>query len=340
MVDPYERDTLAAAIAESRGWADLMRRLGLKENGGRRRTLQEKAASYGIDSSHFAKRSPWRKYPDEAIAAAAASSTTLREVAVQLGVRPTTGALSHIVRRMAAAGIDVSHFPGMGREAIELPFTPAELAAAAASADSIRGTARALGMPDDGRSRAALGRMLKEHGIDTTRFRNSRPAIPEEALRAAVPGAAGYADVMRTLGLEVNDVNHRRVRRCITQLGLDVSHFRRRPWAAPTAVTPKPVAPDTLVVLPDGSARLNRARLHRALQEVGVPCACSNCGNPGEWLGRAITLHIDHISGDWLDNRRENLRYLCPNCHALTDTWCRGGRRRNDVARRTSAVVD
>lgn len=43
----------------------------------------------------------------------------------------------------------------------------------------------------------------------------------------------------------------------------------------------------------------------------------------GEWLGQPITLQIGHINGDWRDNRRENLRYLCPNCHALTETWCR-----------------
>ncbi|MFD6230731.1 HNH endonuclease [Streptomyces sp. NPDC060232] len=323
MVDPYEREPLAAAIAESKSWADLMRRLGLKASGGQRRKLQAAAELHGLDTGHFANQSARRLYSDEAIASAAASSTTVREVALELGARPSTGTLSHIVRRITAAGIDTSHFKGARRQYVELPFTGEELTQAAAASDSLRGAARVLGLPDDGRSRAALARALKQQGTDTAHFRNSRRIISETDLRMAVPSAASYADLMRALDMEVNDVNRRRLRRQVARLGLDVGHFTRRPWGKPPTVTAKPAAPGTLVLCPEGSARTRRPRLHRALQELGVPYACAGCGNPGEWQGRQITLQIDHVNGDWLDNRRENLRYLCPNCHSLTDTWCR-----------------
>ncbi|MFD4018844.1 HNH endonuclease signature motif containing protein [Streptomyces sindenensis] len=323
---PYTRERLTEAVAVATNWTDLLRRLGLPENGGRRRTLQQRVAECGLNTSHFKQRSPWKKYPDSAIAAAVKTSGSLREVVTALGAPPASGTLSHIGRRIAAAGIDVSHFPGFNRTRTELPFTTDELREAAASADSIRGTARVLGMPDDGRSRSALASLLRRRGVDTSHLRNARLAIPEEALRHAVRRCTSYADVMRALGLEVNDTNHRRVRRKAVQLKLDTGHFARRSWTTERVLPPRRIASTTLVVRPPGSPRVRRERLHRALQEVGVAYGCVSCGNPGEWLGQRFTLQIDHINGDWLDNRAENLRYLCPNCHALTETWCRKGR--------------
>ncbi|MFG3245069.1 HNH endonuclease [Streptomyces sp. NPDC048187] len=319
----YGRERLEEAVAEARNWADLMRRLDLRASGGQRRVLQEKVNGYGLDTSHFVKRSPWRKYPDAAIAEAAASSSSLREVALKLGATPATGTLSHIRRRISAAGIDVSHFPGLNQADVDLPFTPDELRAAAAAATSVRAVARALGVPDDSRSRATLRRMMSAQGIDTSHFSHRRLHLLEDQLREVVPRCTSYADVMRGLGLEVCDVNHRRVRRAVARLGIDTSHFERRSWGRAEPPAPASTAQRVLIVLPPHAGRTNRAQLHRALGEVGVPYSCQTCGNTGEWLGRPITLQVDHVNGNWRDNRRENLRYLCPNCHALTETWCR-----------------
>jgi hypothetical protein len=339
MSGQYTAQRLAEVVQTSSTWADVMRALGLKSSGGNRHALQKQAAEYGIDASHFKKQSPWRKYSDHAIAEAVASSTTLREVAHKLGARPASGTLSHIRRRIALAGIDVSHIPALNRKPTDLPFSPDELRVATESADSIRSAACLLGLPEDGsRSRAALRRMLTAHDIDTSHFAHARLALPEPQLREAVARSSSYADVMRALNLPVNFVNHRRLRRQISRLDLDTCHFSRVPWGSSRKVAaPRFIAHEVLRVLSPDSPRPKRARLRRALDEIGVPYRCSGCGNGGEWLGNPMTLQIDHINGDWLDNRRENLRYLCPNCHAVTGTWC--GRNRTGSPR-ASAVAD
>lgn len=59
----------------------------------------------------------------------------------------------------------------------------------------------------------------------------------------------------------------------------------------------------------------------RLIQEGLLEYKCVNCGNIGIWNGKKLTLQIDHINGVHNDHRIENLRFLCPNCHAQTETF-------------------
>lgn len=51
-----------------------------------------------------------------------------------------------------------------------------------------------------------------------------------------------------------------------------------------------------------------------------VEYICVKCGNRGNHCGESLQLEIDHVNGDRYDNRLENLRLLCPNCHSQQKT--------------------
>lgn len=56
---------------------------------------------------------------------------------------------------------------------------------------------------------------------------------------------------------------------------------------------------------------------------------CSTCGLGPVWNNQPLTLQLDHINGNPKDNKLENLRLLCPNCHAQTSTFCGKNARKN-----------
>jgi len=80
----------------------------------------------------------------------------------------------------------------------------------------------------------------------------------------------------------------------------------------------------------------------KRLVSLGVPDVCATVACPlGQgflWLGVKITPHVDHINGDKFDNRRDNLQFLCPNCHQQTATW--GNTKRGPSKSETTVCID
>lgn len=153
------------------------------------------------------------------------------------------------------------------------------------------------------------------------------PRPTTEQLRSAVQQTTSTAAALRTIGRCDNSSARRQFRQWVAEDGLDISHFlgqaHQRDKPGPT---PRRTAADILVKH-SRSTRTRTVLLRRALLETGVPETCAECGVPPVWHGEPMTLEVDHISGDWTDDRADNLRLLCPNCHATTRTWCRGGQR-------------
>jgi len=143
----------------------------------------------------------------------------------------------------------------------------------------------------------------------------------KELLEPLVARAFSVAEVLRLLNLRQAGGNHLNISRRIRQYELDTSHFRGSAHNR-GQIGKRKSAAEILVERPDMANRSHAMHLRRALVEIGLPLRCALCGVSDQWRGAPLVLEIDHINGRHNDNRAKNLRFLCPNCHSQTETFC------------------
>ena len=122
----------------------------------------------------------------------------------------------------------------------------------------------------------------------------------------------------REIGLSPNGSNSRiQLKKRIEELGIDISHFDQTRDAREASIK---YSLEEIMV--ENSSYQNTTKLkERIIAANIIPYKCAICGNKGEWQGQKLVLQLDHINGKHFDHRRENLRFLCPNCHSQTDTF-------------------
>lgn len=121
----------------------------------------------------------------------------------------------------------------------------------------------------------------------------------------------------------------------IEEFGIDISHFKGHGWSKgltkENCSSLKREEQYSFEELFQSNSNIPRKTIRRYIIRYNIlEYCCKFCGNKGEWLGKIMSLELDHINGVNNDNRLENLRWLCPNCHAITETYSGKNNRRID----------
>ncbi len=141
-------------------------------------------------------------------------------------------------------------------------------------------------------------------------------SISDEDFCKLVVSSNSYSDILRSLGLTTRGGSSTDIlKKRIKELNCDTSHFKNNKKQSANAR----YSLDEILI--ENSSYANIARLKiRLVNEGRLEYKCAECGLV-EWRGKKISLQLHHKNGINNDHRIENLQFLCPNCHALTETY-------------------
>lgn len=135
-----------------------------------------------------------------------------------------------------------------------------------------------------------------------------------DAIKSAVLRSVNYTELLYNLDISYNTYNLREIRKVIMCNNIDISHFVLRPKYKEYVNLNGDIFNDVAY------RRISGRRLKREMLKIGVAYTCNGCGIK-DWNGGDISLEVDHIDGNALNNSIGNLRFLCPNCHSQTSSY-------------------
>lgn len=152
--------------------------------------------------------------------------------------------------------------------------------------------------------------------------------LSDEQFVELLKNSSTISEVLFKLGYSVkgNSWGFAKVKQRMSDLSLDGSIFKGKSPITKYGTLHKVNASDIL----KPNCKHARSVLRRyVIKNNLIPYRCAICGCV-EWQGRTLSLELDHINGINNDNRIENLRFLCPNCHSQTTTYGSRNQQRND----------
>lgn len=144
----------------------------------------------------------------------------------------------------------------------------------------------------------------------------------KENFEIVVKSSKTKREICEKLGLNKSGGGILTINKYIDLYKIDISHFeyKRRNQFLKEKI-------ENILVENSTYASTNHLK-NRLYEEKLKERKCELCGQGEEWMGKHMSLILDHINGINNDNRIENLRIICPNCNATLETHCRGSKKR------------
>lgn len=149
--------------------------------------------------------------------------------------------------------------------------------------------------------------------------------MEKEIVEKLVKESNTIHQVLTKMNKNTSSAAYKSFKRYVTINDIDTSHF----WTHKEVIenqfrNGKLVKVENDDMFVENSSSSRHSIKQRIISEELIKYECIFCGNKGEWMGKKISLILDHINGFNNDNRLDNLRFVCPNCNSTLDTHCKG----------------
>lgn len=133
----------------------------------------------------------------------------------------------------------------------------------------------------------------------------------KESLQPIVSISTSWRDVLSKLGYSSGyRGSQTHIKKRAISLGVDFSHFKGARWNKGMLFPPKRPITDYF----EGAYISSNSLKKRIVKEGLKEWKCERCSNT-EWLGEKIPLELHHIDHNPKNNKLDNLKLVCPNCH-------------------------